>query len=78
MDYLARILENIRSGDVSVEKARHQIINLLGAGDTFNEKQIFRIQIMLDEISKESYIAAGGTELNWVEFYKKRNKINLN
>lgn len=75
---IQQILNNYKQDLVEVDKAISQIIAMTGSGNMLNTNQVKLVSKKLESISKESFIAAGGTIQDWKIWYEKRNKINLN
>lgn len=75
------ILDNYKTNKVPLSRTINQIENILGSGDSFNYKQLERIERLLKESQKEGFLAAGGSEEGfkiWLKEYNNKNKLFLN
>lgn len=59
----------IKQKDEEIKKIKAESVSMIA---------MEKVVGMLLENSKRSYIAAGGTEDEWIEWYKKANKLNVN
>jgi hypothetical protein len=78
MELLDKILENVRNGAVTNQLAKQQVFDLFGVINRFNTEQMERVSKMLNNISKEAYLQAGGNETDYKKWWNKRNHVNIN
>lgn len=88
MNYLLKILENVKNGVTAPELAEKQVLDLLGFSSRFNDEQLKRVQQMLKSCAEDAYGAGFGYAFNdkdgilTVEgfdvWWHNRNKVNLN
>lgn len=88
MNYLLKILENVKNGVTAPELAEKQVLDLLGVRSRFNDEQLKRVQQMLKSCAEDAYRAGFAYVYNdedgmlTVEgfdvWWDNRNKVNLN
>lgn len=78
MNYLLKILENVKNGAITPELAEKQVLDLLGVSSRFNEQQLKRVAKMLENSALDAWMMAKRTNDSFDEYWNKRNKINLN
>ncbi len=58
-----------------------EVLNLLNSQTKYESSQLLTIQRvnkMLENVSKDTWIAMQGDDNGWKEWWSKRNKLNLN
>ena len=82
MNYLLKILENVKNGATTPELAEKQVLDLLGVSSRFNEQQLKRVAIMLNECASDAWDAALDTydhkSYSFDDWWKEHSKVNLN
>jgi hypothetical protein len=78
MSNLLKILENVKNGLTTPERAEKQIHDLLGKGNNLNQQQVKRVSKTLDQQAKDIWVNIVGSDQGFKEWYKKRNEININ
>lgn len=64
MNYLLKILENVKNGVTAPELAEKQVLDLLGFSSRFNDEQLKRVQQMLKSCAEDAYGAGFGYAFN--------------
>ena len=78
MEIIKKILQNYKNSLVTEETALRQIIQQTGSGENLNSAQIIKVNKMLTENSKDSWLAAKGTMDGWKEWYAERCTLKVN
>ena len=88
MNYLLKILENVKNGSTTPELAQKQVLDLLGVSSRFNDEQLKRVQQMLKSCAEDAYAAGFSYAFNdedgiltvegFDAWWQNRNKVNLN
>jgi hypothetical protein len=53
-------------------------LKLLGVSDSLHPLTSNKVDKMLKDISLETFIACGGNKHEWIEWWSKRNSVNVN
>ena len=82
MNYLLKILENVKNKATTPELAEKQVLDLLGVSSRLNEQQLKRVSKMLENCASDAWDAALDTydkkSYSFDDWWKERNKVNLN
>lgn len=76
MNYLFKILENVKNGATTLILAEKQVLDLFGISYRFNEVQLKRISKMLKECAFSAWNDSRLTTMSFDEWWTDRNKLN--
>ena len=75
---IIKIADDLRNGLVTTEQARTLLLGLFGVSGSLQPLTVNRVSEMMQELSKETWIALQGDEHGWTEWWNERNKLNVN
>ena len=60
------------------DKARSLLLGLFGVSGSLQPLTVNRVSEMMQQLSKETWVALQGDEHGWIEWWNERNKLNVN
>lgn len=75
---IIKVSKDLENGLIDEKQARRLLLGLFGFIGEQYHLDIKRVDKMLNNVSKESWIASCGNDIGWKEWWIKRNKLNLN
>ena len=76
-EYIIKVARDLENGVITEEKARTSLLGIFGIGGA-GALTVDKVGKMLDNVSKEAWIAAKGDETGYKTWWKNRNKQNVN
>ena len=77
-EYILKVAQDLEKGTITEDKARSLLLGLFGVSGSLQPLTVQRVDKMMQELSKETWIALQGDEHGWKEWWSDRNKLYLN
>lgn len=77
-EQILKVAHDLESGVIDSDKAKSLLLGLFGVTGTMQPLTVQRVDKMIKYASMEAYVACGGTESEWKEWWSKQNKVNIN
>lgn len=75
---IIKVAKDLEEGAISPERARSLLLGLFGISAGLQPMTVQHVDKMMREMSKETWLAAGGGRSNWAVWWAERNKLNIN
>jgi hypothetical protein len=75
---ILKVAQDLEKGTIDSDKARSLLLGLFGVSGSLQPLTFNRVSEMMQQLSKETWIALQGDEHGWVEWWNGRNKMNVN
>ena len=77
-EQILKVAQDLEKGEINEDKARSLLLGLFGVSGSLQPLTVQRVDKMMRELSKETWIALQGDEHEWKEWWSGRNKLYLN
>jgi hypothetical protein len=75
---ILKVAQDLEKGTIDSDKARSLLLGLFGVSGSLQPLTVNRVSEMMQQLSKETWIALQGDEHGWSEWWNERNKLNVN
>ena len=77
-EQILKVAQNLKNGKITEDKARSLLLLLFGVSGSLHPLTPKKVNKMVKNISLETFIACGGNKHEWIEWWNKRNLVNIN
>jgi hypothetical protein len=75
---ILKVAQDLEKGTIDSDKARSLLLGLFGVSGSLQPLTVNRVSEMMQQLSKETWVALQGDEHGWIEWWNERNKLNVN
>lgn len=75
---ILKVAQDLEKGTIDSDKARSLLLGLFGVSGSLQPLTVNRVSEMMQQLSKETWIALQGDDNGWIEWWNERNKLNVN
>ena len=77
-EQILKVAQDLEKGTITEDKARSLLLLLFGVSGSLHPLTPQKVDKMIKDISLETFIACGGNKHEWIEWWNKRNSVNVN